>query len=188
MGYEHQLSARCEYGAETNKPTSLLLGHVKPHGWKKTCSHTTRLWKKLSTGEKRWAAHPPLKGKEWYIPAERWNSSMLLKPWESRDKYKSMPYLTSAAQAYPAGLNNTLAEVIVQSLAQTPRAETKQKYQLVGRWNNTRVRQDAVASSSTVRDKVVHDPPAPPHAGQQAHVQMLGGHRLRRPQRRTHRG
>ena len=76
------------------------------------CNHSKRLWIKPSTGAKHWGSHPPLKGKEWYVPAKSWDKSMLRPPEEVRRMEKGMPYLTAASQAYPPEPNMKLASTL----------------------------------------------------------------------------
>ena len=114
--FEFITIAQCEYGAKTTKPTTLMLGHIKEYEAKGNCNHEKRLWKKPSTGEELWAAHPPLIGKEWYIPTEEWNDNMLRTPKEIYEQNRHLPYLTSGAQAYPAGFNTWLARTLTDNI------------------------------------------------------------------------
>ena len=72
--------AQCAYGAPTSKPTTLLNYKVDLSDAKQTCNHAPTWWRLPSTGAWRWSPHPPLKGKEWWIPADRWRAHMLLSP------------------------------------------------------------------------------------------------------------
>ena len=113
--FEFITIAQCEYGAKTNKPTTLMLGRVRHYEAKGNCNHSKQLWIKPSTGDQLWAAHPPLKGKEWHIPAEDWDESMLRSDREIYERDKNMPYLTSGAQAYPECFNAWLAKTITDN-------------------------------------------------------------------------
>ena len=149
---------QCEFGAPTTKPTTLIAYLVNPPMLQSSCNHSKQLWIKPSTGEKVWSPHPPLQGKEWYIQGAQWNRSMLLTPQQIREKFKNMPYLTSAAQAYPADLNNKLAHALISaadSVADATAVDTG--YELVGRWRNVLKRRTAGLDprpSSTVCSKV----------------------------------
>lgn len=149
---------QCEFGAPTTKPTTLIAYLINPPMLQSSCNHSKQLWIKPSTGEKVWSPHPPLQGKEWYIQGAQWNRSMLLTPQQIREKFKNMPYLTSAAQAYPADLNNKLAHALISaadSVADATAVDTG--YELVGRWRNVLKRRTPGLDprpSSTVRSKV----------------------------------
>lgn len=149
---------QCEFGAPTTKPTTLIAYLINPPMLQSSCNHSKQLWIKPSTGEKVWSPHPPLQGKEWYIQGAQWNRSMLLTPQQIREKFKNMPYLTSAAQAYPADLNNKLAHALISaadSVADATAVDTG--YELVGRWRNVLKRRTAGLDkrpSCTVRSKV----------------------------------
>ncbi len=124
----------CQYGARTQKPSTLLLIHVKPFKSQHGCNHVKRSWTKPSTGEKLWSSHPPLKGKEWYIPSEDWRPDMLMSPEAIRERDRGLPYLTGEAQAYPAELNRCLAQALAQSCRSM--IPHKPEFQVVGKWKN----------------------------------------------------
>eukprot|EP00435_Cladocopium_sp_Y103_P025927 s1750_g6.t1 len=128
---------QCHYGADTTKPTTLLCCRTRPKKLEERCQHPKRLWRKPSTGEKHWGAHPPLVGKEWFIPAEDWDSSMLKTPEESRRAVRGLPYLTSAAQAYPSDLNDMLAEWLIESIKKDDKHE-EDEYIKMGKWKLVR--------------------------------------------------
>ena len=129
--------AQCQYGANTTKPTSLLCCRAKPRKLEDRCQHPKRLWRKPSTGEKHWGAHPPLVGKEWFIPAEDWDCSMLKTPEESRRAVRGLPYLTSAAQAYPSKMNDMLAEWLMDSIKQEDK-KAENEFIKMGKWKLVR--------------------------------------------------
>ena len=126
--------AQCEYGAAATKPTTLMVGLLPEATTQAKCTHPRMKLVKPSTGETRWAAHPPLVGKEWYIKAEDWSVSMLRTPEEIKQREKDMPFLTSAAQAYPEGLNKWLAETLVNGIKDDDPGEV---FVRSGRWSNT---------------------------------------------------
>lgn len=55
--------AQCQYGATATKPTTLLGCRMVDRQLKEKCDRPKLLWRKPSTGEKHWGAHPPLVGK-----------------------------------------------------------------------------------------------------------------------------
>ncbi|CAK9014935.1 unnamed protein product [Durusdinium trenchii] len=112
---EFQDIVQCQYGATTTKPTTLMLNNIVGWKWRHECEHPKQIWIKPSTGERVRSSHPPLKGKEWFILAEDWDKSLLMSPQQIRARDKQLPYLTKAAQAYPANLNKEFAEVIIAS-------------------------------------------------------------------------
>ena len=124
---------QCEHGAPTTKPTTLMLGNIQDEPLRK-CSHPKQWWKKPSTGESILAAHPPLKGKEWYIMEKDWRPSMKLTSQEARRRDRDRPYLTSAAQAYPSELNKWLVDTLIKN---APTVEQKSSYVRVGAWRNS---------------------------------------------------
>eukprot|EP00435_Cladocopium_sp_Y103_P020622 s2500_g5.t1 len=63
------------------------------------------MWRKPSTGGI----------KEWHIEAELWDPSMPCVPREIKKRDAFKPFLTSAAQAYPEGLNEWLAKTITEN-------------------------------------------------------------------------
>ena len=138
---QQQDVSQCQYGAKTQKPSTLLLIHVKPFKWQHGCNHAKRSWTKPSTGEKLWSSHPPLKGKEWYIPSEDWRPDMLMSPEAIRERDRGLPYLTGQAQAYPAELNLCLAQALAQSCRSM--IPYKPEFQVVGKWKNVLKRKDA---------------------------------------------
>ena len=134
---------QCEYGARTSKPTTLMLVNIGEVDWKQECTHPPVLWIKPSTGEKHWGPHPPLKGKEWYIPETDWHTGMLRTPNQIRAIEASQPFLTAAAQAYPGELNRKFAEVFHQMLQQGGSNKHRlTSFSLVGRWKNTLINQN----------------------------------------------
>ena len=145
---------QCEYGAETSKPTTLIVGHVDETGFKRICTHAARRWRRPSTGERHWGAHPPLKGKEWYVHEEKWKPHMLRTPREIAKQERGLPFLTSAAQAYPGELNNKLCEVLLDDIKQKTKTPIVDDMVLTGRWKNVLKRRHSEASLPTVKAKV----------------------------------
>ena len=154
--FEFRNLAQCEYGAPTTKPTTLLLGRIAEPCIRESCTHAKRWWKKPSTGECLYASHPPLKGKEWYIEEEKWRPSMK-KTWNQiKEQERSLPYLTSAAQAYPADLNKWLAETLVANVRDKPEAST---FERAGRWNNVLARKHPGTDNVNIDSKLTFDTP-----------------------------
>lgn len=65
---------QCMYAAKTTKPTTLVMQGLEPQQLERRCDHPKTLWVKPSAGEQLWASHPPLVGKEWYIPITQWTT------------------------------------------------------------------------------------------------------------------
>ena len=150
--------AQCEYGAATSKPTTLMLGRVRKHKIKTRCTHNKRLWRRPSTGERHWGAHPPLKGKEWYIPAESWKPAMIRTSHEIKQRESQQPYLTSAAQAYPEAMNQWLAKTMADNLHRDTQADMDLSYVRMGRWNNI-LKRKRDTEQVTTRTKVTMSAP-----------------------------
>ena len=131
--FEFRDLVQCEYGAPTTKPATLLLGCMEKPELYEVCTHERRWWKRPSTGECHFAPHPPLRGKEWYIEEENWEPSMKRTWKQIREQEKNLPYLTSAAQAYPAELNVKLAEMLMSNT--TSKGESR-KMERTGKWGN----------------------------------------------------
>eukprot|EP00435_Cladocopium_sp_Y103_P035534 s490_g9.t1 len=117
-GVEMMDLLQCRYGAMTSKPTTLMTCELKGAAFHNQCNHPLRMWVRPTTGAKHWGSHPPLRGKEWYIPESEWDKGMLATPAQIREREKSLPFLTSAAQAYPADLNKELAQVLTTSIVE----------------------------------------------------------------------
>ena len=148
---------QCMFEAKTTKPTTLMVYDVDTNELTKSCTHEKTMWIKPSTGERNWSAHPPLVGKEMYIPWNQWDKSMLMRPWEAAKKYKHEPYLTSAAQAYPGALNAKLAEILLSKRLHTKVEEHEEKvdehYFVIGRWRNI-LKRKRDGEPATVRNAV----------------------------------
>lgn len=152
-GVETKDIVQCEYGAETSKPTTLLLGHIRNADFKEKCSHQARSWRKPSTGEKHWGPHPPLRGKEMFILAERWNRNMLRTPKQIAAEQRHWPFLTSAAQAYPSLLNQKLCTVLLDNTAATITPNDDDMV-VMGRWKNVMKRKAIITEERSVKARV----------------------------------
>ena len=139
-GVQHSKVAQCNYGAASEKPTSLMHFMVSFGDALSSCRHSKRWWRLPSTGAWMQAAHPPLSGKELYIPADQWRSSMMLSSEARRAKFRFAPYLTKAAAAYPGGLNEYFAHKLKGAHDNQP-VEAK-PWKLTGRWKNVLVRNE----------------------------------------------
>ena len=180
--------AQCAYGAPTAKPTTLLHYKVSLGDAQSTCRHASRWWRLPSTGAWRWGPHAPLKGKEWWIPADRWREHMLLSPEARRNKFRAKPFLTRQAAAYPAEMNRYLALKLLDGAGGdfSGRSEaSSEKMKLVGPWRNVLVRERS-RSTRTDQIKVIgeiawKDPLKGMHAHMAPEDDSLGG--LRQPRR-----
>ena len=143
--------AQCNYGAPTSKPTTLLGCRILDGEFLSTCPHTPILWKKPSTGEQHWGPHPPLKGKEWYIPAAEWDPSMLKSPEERYAEERKLPFLTAGAQAYPKEFNEKLALTLIASTRPTTTSMIR-----VGQWKLVRrsLMHDDINDKVTTRQRM----------------------------------
>eukprot|EP00435_Cladocopium_sp_Y103_P030056 s3225_g7.t1 len=151
----HADLVQCEYGARTTKPTTLMLAMIGTDELRNECTHQQRSWRKPSTGERHWGAHPPLRGKEWYIPAEDWNENMMMTPFQIKQHFRDIPYLTSSAQAYPADLNRMLAELLTRNLPRLGKVpDQPTEFVVMGKWRNVLKRKAVDGVTSTVRAKV----------------------------------
>ena len=104
--------AQCRFGADAEKLTDLV-SNRDLSDMQLRCNHESVWWRIPWSGEWIWGPHAPLKGRQRAIRAEEWNSDML------RDKEPSGPYLTRAYAAYPAQLNEALANKFSQWLPRT---------------------------------------------------------------------
>eukprot|EP00439_Symbiodinium_sp_Y106_P060007 s2027_g8.t2 len=134
---------QCAYGAPSEKPTTLLHANMDFEDACVSCKHAKTWWRLPSTGAWLQAPHPPLKGKELFIPASEWKPQMLLDGGSWRRKFGRAPYLTKDAAAYPGGLNRYFANKLVAACSRHPPADKPMR--LVGRWRNTLVREEALA-------------------------------------------
>ena len=145
--------AQCAYGAPTAKPTTLLHYMVTLDDAKGTCNHAAKWWRLPSSGAWRFGPHPPLKGKEWWIPAERWRADMLLSPEARRLKFRDKPFLTCQAAAYPAELNRYLAlKLLAEEGGKDDAVDLGMK--LVGQWRNVLVRKRSRSRSPAPVDQI----------------------------------
>ena len=172
----------------THYEANQLCCRMAPRQLEERCKHDKAMWIKPSTGEKQWSARPPLKGKEWYIPIEQWDHTMLKSSDENRKMNQGLPYLTSGAQAYPANLNLMLAEWLLEStkLATT----TEDEYVKVWRWKLVRKRKmDEPEQSVTTRQKMTftnrNRGKARAVASEDDEPKHLGG--MRNPRKAVHR-
>lgn len=141
--------AQCRYGARTSKPTTLLLNRLRRATFHDKCNHDKKVWKRPSTGQTHWGAHPPLKGKEWYIPGEDWKPSMLRTPKQIAQAEKNKPYLTSGAQAYPHELNRALAKALIEEMETGEEKLTK-----IGQYKLVRKRKHQEEEEVTTRQRM----------------------------------
>ena len=125
---------QCELGARTTKPTDLMTYLMDVSDWPDKCSHEPSWWVVPWSGAEFWASHPLLQGKQWMIPWERWNWSML-KRYEP-----SGPYISREAAHYPDLLNEKLAEKWVRAAAMV-KLSLSQGNSMVrtGNWSNSLV-------------------------------------------------
>ena len=102
----------------------------------------------------RWSAHLHLNGKEWFIEAGKWRQSMLRTTREIKIRDQHRPYLTSAAQAYPEGLNEWLmAKATTQNA--TFRSQHQDNFKRCGKWHNVlKRRRSDDNEEATVRTRV----------------------------------
>ena len=169
-GVRHVRLAQCNYGASSEKPTSLVHFKVGLADAVAECQHPKRWWRLPSSGAWKMAAHPPLKGKEAYIPADQWRPAMLLSEDAKGAKFRFAPYLTKAAASYPGGLNDYLAGKLngAHSCA-APRTAT---WKLAGKWKNVLVRETSeeqtggIDGSHGVAPKLTWAPSLRGHSGQ----------------------
>lgn len=144
---------QCAYGAETSRPTTLVLGHIAKSNFENQCQHQCRRWRKPSTGERHWGAHPPLKGKEWFILEEKWMPSMRRTSKQVKRDQMHWPFLTSAAQAYPEMLNEELCDVLLNNMK--PKLQPAENDMVVmGRWKNVLKRKSMMTEDTTVRSRL----------------------------------
>ena len=117
---------QCRWGAYSVKPTVLLMHLVDPPEFATKsqtavrslsqhfvvtgrCNHAPRDWR-YPSGRILHARHPPLKGFERAVPAEE----------PDLDTEAAKKYITSAAAAYPAAMNQWTAEALTAGLAEEP--------------------------------------------------------------------
>ena len=149
-GVKQRDIVQCVLGAQTSKPTTLLYGNCSLEDWVDACPHPARRWRCPLTGSLHVAPHPPLRGKVWYVKEEDWV------PGRHRVVVdRDLPFLTSAAQAYPAQMNRALAEALLAGIPATtkvtggpqPAASSggTPRYERRGQWSNVLVRMEEPA-------------------------------------------
>eukprot|EP00972_Heterocapsa_arctica_P052288 7692645-Heterocapsa_arctica.AAC.1 len=111
---------QCELGAHTTKRTALK-GNSGLAGLPTECSRERVWWRIPWSGRWVFGSHPPLRGKQWAVPADAWRTSML------RRGEPSGPYLTRGASAYPGPMNRLLARALVKAagLAERKKLQTR---------------------------------------------------------------
>eukprot|EP00435_Cladocopium_sp_Y103_P055167 s446_g18.t1 len=98
--------AQCRYGCKAEKLTDLLSNIPGLEEFTVLCNHPKQTWIMPWSGERIWAAHPPLRGRQWAIPESEWDPSML------RDSEPPGDYITRSCAAYPEALNKALAKAL----------------------------------------------------------------------------
>ena len=156
-GVSTETKVQCHDGAPTSKPTDLIT-FLFTIAMAAECTHEPRWWRQPWSGKWKWGAHPPLRGKEWMIPAEEWRPRM--KRWGP----PGGPYLSRNAAAYPAGMNQAIAEAwLGAAVAVRMRKSQTQSMVTTGRWSNAMRRQEGVDDTQTT---------LPPGKRQRAQVQQ----------------
>ena len=102
--------AQCRVGSKFEKLTDLMGNLENMDTLCLKCNHESKLWIVPWSGEKIWAPHPPLKGRQCAVAAEDWHESML------RWYEPAGPYLTRSTAAYPEGFNKLLADKLVDAV------------------------------------------------------------------------
>ena len=95
---------QCPFGARSTKPTDLLLINLCFNSSEEDGPHLKIPWKRPWDGAGYYGAHPPLRGRQWYVLAEKWSPSML------RRKEPHGPYISASAAAYPGPMTKWLAD------------------------------------------------------------------------------
>lgn len=98
--------SQCKFGCRAQKDTDLLTNIPNLEHLAVLCDYPCRTWVIPWSGKRVWAPHPPLRGRQWAIPVEDWDPSML-EPREPKGDY-----ITRSMAAYPAELNKVLAEAL----------------------------------------------------------------------------
>ena len=104
---------QCHLGARTTKHTTLK-GTTKIRS-SRVCRHKKKWWRTPWSGRFHWGAHPPLKGTQWAIPAQKW------KAWMKRRFPPKGEFLTKQAAQYPGDMNALLAKALVTQARQYKR-------------------------------------------------------------------
>eukprot|EP00435_Cladocopium_sp_Y103_P022772 s4904_g5.t1 len=98
--------AQCRFGCRAEKLTDLMSNIPGLEQFTVLCNHPSREWVIPWSGESVWSPHPPLRGRQWAIPREEWDPSML------RDAEPPGDYITRQCAAYPPELNKALASAL----------------------------------------------------------------------------
>ena len=109
--------AQCRFGCKAEKLTDLIGNIPDLHEFEVRCNHPCASWVIPWSGEKIWAPHPPLRGRQWAIPEHQWSPDMMEECEPKGD------YITRSCAAYPKELNLALAKVLA-SRASEVRPET----------------------------------------------------------------
>ena len=137
---------QCQAGAAAHKLTCCRNNLPKTSfcSIKPVCDHPTRWWRIPWSGEWIHGPHPPLRGKQWAIPAEDWKPWMLT-PFEPRGEY-----ITREMASYPPQLNSVLADSLCEAaliryyeIAEV-RSSEKSEMIRVGSHGNSLVRRDSL--------------------------------------------
>eukprot|EP00435_Cladocopium_sp_Y103_P049753 s2113_g15.t1 len=97
---------QCKFGCMAQKRTDLLSNIPGLSEFEQLCDHPLQEWIIPWSGEVVTAPHPPLRGKQWAIPASEWDASMLRATEPPRD------YITRSCAAYPMELSKALARAL----------------------------------------------------------------------------
>ena len=98
---------QCRFGCDYRKPT-IFMGTLQLQPLR--CDHPPRWWRVPWSGEAYQAAHPRLRGRQAAVPFDHWLPSML------QDREPSGNFLTRSAAAYPARLNQCLAQAFAAAM------------------------------------------------------------------------
>eukprot|EP00435_Cladocopium_sp_Y103_P022058 s1576_g5.t1 len=105
---------QCKFGCMAQKRTDLMSNIPGLSEFEQLCDHPLQDWIIPWSGEVVTAPHPPLRGKQWAIPASEWDASML------RDTEPSGDYITRSCAAYPMELNRALARALCRKRKPRP--------------------------------------------------------------------
>ncbi len=94
---------QCRYQVEFEKKTDLLTNISEMPEFEVRCNHPKRTWVIPWSGERTFASHPPLRGRQMGIPLEQWSEDMLERREPDGD------FLTRRTAAYNATMNEQLA-------------------------------------------------------------------------------
>jgi len=107
---------QCPFGARTSKPTLWVFFMIPDKNGifsmnNAICRHPSIAWVVPWSGKQFFRPHPPLRGRVWPIPLKDWRPSMRGPP-----PPRHLDYITRQAANYPAGLNEALAKLLVESI------------------------------------------------------------------------